>query len=93
MHEWSPPFGARQPQMSDRALLILLAIPAIIAFAFGIWAGLGYPGLYNRYESRGRAPREAPYKQLLRRLGIGRRGPPPSRRSPGHSGLIGRWRR
>ena len=79
--------------MSDRTLLILLAISAIIAFGFGIWVGLGYPGRYGRYESRGRAPREAPYKRLLRWLGIGRRGPPPGRRMPGHSGLIGRWRR
>lgn len=78
--------------MSDGVLLILLAIPAIIAFAFGIWAGLGYPGLYDRYASGGKAPREAPYKRLLRWLGIGRGGPPPSRRTPGHRGLRGRWR-
>ena len=79
--------------MSDRTLLILMAIPAIIAFAFGIWAGLGYPGMYDRFASTGRAPREAPYKRLLRWLGFGRGGPPPSRRTPGHRGLRGRWRR
>lgn len=79
--------------MSDRTLLILLSIPAILAFAFGIWVGLGYPGLYDRYASTGRAPREAPYKRLLRWLGIGRGGRPPSRRTREHRGLRGRWRR
>jgi hypothetical protein len=79
--------------MSDRTLLVLLAIPAVIAFAFGIWAGLGYPGLYDRYASTGHAPREAPYKRLLRWFGVGHRGPPPGKRAPGHRGLRGRWRR
>lgn len=79
--------------MSDRTLLIVLAIPAIIAFAFGIWAGLGYPGLYDRYASTGKAPREAPYKRLLRWFGIGRRPPPTGRRTAGPRSLRGRWRR
>lgn len=52
--------------MSDGTLLLILLIPAGIAFAFGIWAGLGYPGLYDKYARTGRAPRESPLKWLLR---------------------------
>ena len=52
--------------MSERTLLLILSIPAVLAFAFGIWAGLGYPGLYDKYESTGRAPRESPLGWLLR---------------------------
>lgn len=43
--------------MSDTALLLVLLVPMGLAFVFGIWAGLGYPGLYDRYERTGRAPR------------------------------------
>ncbi len=52
--------------MSDGTLLLVLAVPAAIAFGFGIWAGLGYPGLYDRYARTGRAPRESPLRWLLR---------------------------
>jgi hypothetical protein len=52
--------------MTDGQILLLLSIPAGLAFAFGIWAGLGYPGLYDKYERTGRAPREAPLKWLIR---------------------------
>lgn len=52
--------------MSDGTLLLILSIPAGIAFAFGIWAGLGYPGLYDKYERTGKAPRESPLRWLLR---------------------------
>lgn len=52
--------------MTDGQILLLLSIPAALAFAFGIWAGLGYPGLYEKYERTGKAPREAPLKWLLR---------------------------
>lgn len=52
--------------MSDGTLLLILAIPAGIAFAFGIWAGLGYPGLYDKYDRTGKAPRESPLRWLMR---------------------------
>lgn len=52
--------------MSDGTLLLILSIPAGIAFAFGIWAGLGYPGLYDKYDRTGRAPRESPLRWLMR---------------------------
>ena len=45
---------------------MILLIPALLAFAFGIWAGLGYPGMYEKYERTGRAPRESPLSWLLR---------------------------
>jgi len=53
--------------MSERTLLLILSIPAALAFAFGIWAGLGYPGLYDKYESTGRASRESPLGWILGR--------------------------
>ncbi len=52
--------------MSDGTLLLILAVPAAGAFAFGIWAGLGYPGLYDKYARTGKAPRESPLRWLLR---------------------------
>lgn len=52
--------------MSDATLLLILSIPAVLAFAFGVWAGLGYPGLYDKYERTGKAPRESPLRWLLR---------------------------
>jgi len=52
--------------MSDGQLLLILTIPAGLAFGFGIWAGLGYPGLYGKYERTGKAPRESPLSWLLR---------------------------
>lgn len=52
--------------MSDGTLLLILAVPAGLAFAFGIWAGLGYPGLYDKYAKTGKVPREAPLRWLLR---------------------------
>ncbi|MFQ5889090.1 MAG: hypothetical protein ACE5JR_03445 [Gemmatimonadota bacterium] len=58
--------------MSDAILLVILVVLMGLAFAFGIWAGLGYPGLYNRYEKTGRVPRTAPYKQLIDRF-VGRK--------------------
>jgi hypothetical protein len=88
--------------VSDRTLIILLGIPAVLAFAFGIWAGLGYPGLYDRYESTGRVSREMPFKRLLRWLsgligGGQRRSRGSSRRAPQERSrrgdLRGRWRR
>lgn len=52
--------------MSEGTLLLILSIPAALAFGFGIWAGLGYPGLYDKYARTGKAPRESPLRWLLR---------------------------
>jgi hypothetical protein len=74
--------------MSDRTFLILLIIAGLLALAVGIWIGLGYPGLYDRYEDTGsKAPRKAPIRMLLDRFGGSRRGG--SGRGPG----TGRWSR
>ena len=51
--------------MSDRTLLIILISLAALAFAVGIWVGLGYPGLYGKYESRGKAPRVSPFEMFM----------------------------
>lgn len=51
--------------MSDRTLLIILLIPMVVAFAFGIWAGLGYPGRYDKYESTGKVPRSTPFERMM----------------------------
>tara|TARA_B100001013_G_C24420471_1_gene367621 strand:+ start:183 stop:461 length:279 start_codon:yes stop_codon:yes gene_type:complete len=52
--------------MSDGTLLLILLVPAVLAFAFGIWAGLGYPGMYDKDAKTGKAPRESPLRWLLR---------------------------
>jgi hypothetical protein len=54
--------------MDDRAFLTILFVLAVIAFAYGIWAGLGYPGLYEKYEKTGRASRLSPFEMLMNRL-------------------------
>lgn len=51
--------------MSDLTLLILIVGGAVLAFAVGIWIGLGYPGLYDKYESTGKAPRMSPFEMLV----------------------------
>lgn len=51
--------------MSDLALLILIIAGGVLAFALGIWIGLGYPGLYEKYESTGRAPRKPPFEMVV----------------------------
>lgn len=51
--------------MSDEALLTVLLVPMALALAFGVWAGLGYPGLYGRYERTGKAPRKTPFEMLM----------------------------
>ena len=51
--------------MSPTILLVLLAVPLLLAFAYGIWVGLGYPGLYDKYEKPGRAPRKTPWQMLV----------------------------
>lgn len=32
--------------------LLLWIVGGLLALGFGIWAGLGYPGLYDRYDPR-----------------------------------------
>jgi hypothetical protein len=51
--------------MSDQALLTVLVVLAVLSFAIGIWVGLGYPGLYGKYESTGKAPRVTPFEMLM----------------------------
>ena len=51
--------------MSDQVLLPILIALAVIAFAVGIWVGLGYPGLYDKYEQTGKAPRVTPFEMLM----------------------------
>ena len=51
--------------MSPTTLLVLLVVPLVLAFAYGIWVGLGYPGLYDRYEETGRTPRKTPWQMLV----------------------------
>lgn len=52
--------------MSDGILLLILLVPAGFALAFGIWAGLGYPGMYEKYARTGRVLRESPLSWLLK---------------------------
>jgi hypothetical protein len=74
--------------MSDRIFLILLILAGVLALAAGVWVGLGYPGLYDRYEDTGyRAPRRAPVRLLLDRMGGSRR------RGSGRRPGTGRWSR
>jgi len=74
--------------MSDRAFLILLLVACALALALGVWIGLGYPGLYGRYEDTGaHVPRRAPIRMLIDRLG---RSP---RRGRGRTPGTGRWSR
>jgi hypothetical protein len=51
--------------MNDLTLLILIIGGAVVAFALGIWIGLGYPGLYDKYEATGKAPRMSPFEMLV----------------------------
>ena len=46
-------------------LIIAGSLGGILALAFGIWVGLGSPGLYDKYAPTGRAPRESPWRWLL----------------------------
>lgn len=52
--------------MNESWLLVLLAVGMILALAIGIWVGLGYPGVYAKYESTGtKAPRRTPLQMLM----------------------------
>lgn len=51
--------------MSDRILLVILAVPMVLSLGLGVWIGLGYPGLYDRYESPGRSARRTPFEMLV----------------------------
>jgi hypothetical protein len=82
--------------MSEETLLVLVVVGMILAFALGIWIGLGYPGLYDKYEQTGKAPRVSPFAMLVNWLsgGLGRRRPPgPSRRSRNRRRFLDRDRR
>jgi len=51
--------------MNDLTLLILLITGAAIALGVGIWIGLGYPGLFEKFESTGKVPRQSPFEMLV----------------------------
>lgn len=55
--------------MSDGTLELIVigagGLVALLALAFGIWIGLGSPGLYEKYAPTGKAPRESPWRWLL----------------------------
>ena len=51
--------------VSDQILLTIIIVCGIFAFAFGIWAGLGYPGLFDKYEKTGRVSRTSPFEMLI----------------------------
>ncbi|MCL7979199.1 MAG: hypothetical protein M8872_01485 [marine benthic group bacterium] len=51
--------------MNDQTLLTILIVLAVLALGLGIWIGLGYPGLYHKYESTGKAPRVTPFEMLM----------------------------
>ena len=52
--------------MSDQVLFWILVAGMVAALALGIWVGLGYPGLYEKYESTGtKAPRRSPFEMLV----------------------------
>ena len=49
-----------------RTLIVAGSLGALLAFALGIWIGLGSPGLYDRNQRTGSAPRTSPWLWLLR---------------------------
>ena len=55
--------------MTEDTLVLILIIAGslggLLALAFGIWVGLGSPGLYDKHAPTGRAPRESPWRWLL----------------------------
>jgi hypothetical protein len=46
--------------MSEQLQVFLIIAPMVLALAFGLWAGLGYPGLYRKYESSKTLRRRSP---------------------------------
>ena len=55
--------------MNDGTLQLILigagGLVALLALVFGVWIGLGSPGLHGRYEQTGKAPRQSPWRWLL----------------------------
>jgi len=64
--------------MSPELQVFLIIFGMVLALALGIWVGLGYPGLYDKYEATGslnrrrRTPFEAITDWIVER--IDRRG-------------------
>lgn len=71
------PSEARAPtlpaRMSDRILIVVLVVPMVLSLGVGVWIGLGYPGLYDKYESPARSSTRTPFEMfvdwLVRRFG------------------------
>lgn len=51
--------------VSDQLLLAIIVVSGVLALGFGLWAGLGYPGLYDKYEKTGRVSRQSPFEMLI----------------------------
>lgn len=51
--------------MSDQLFLTILIVLSVLALGFGLWVGLGYPGLYDKYAKTGRAPRGSPFQLAI----------------------------
>jgi hypothetical protein len=62
-------------------MIVFWIVGALLAFAFGLWAGLGYPGWYDRRDTGG-PTREARMDTWLNRWIFG--GPRPRRFSTKH---------
>lgn len=59
------PLVSHPERMSDTALVVLILVPLLLAFAYGVWVGLGYPGIYDKYEKTGRTPRKTPFQMMV----------------------------
>jgi len=51
--------------MNDTILLGIILVSGAAALGFGIWAGLGYPGMFDKYEKTGRVSRSSPFEALI----------------------------
>lgn len=46
-------------------LLALVVVPMVLSLGVGVWIGLGYPGLYEKYESPARRSRRTPFEMMV----------------------------